>query len=144
MEILSLIKTFPGTHYFLRKGAGSDKRSGTGAAGCQSQGRQRVETTNYETIAGAKKKRIRGKFIRKWFTGKIKSPEGFRPPGFFWLIESFLIRNLICGGIRGFVIECWIIGMDSVGDVVYGNDKRTSGFDFPGFKGHGAIGRGNA
>ncbi len=55
----------------------------------------------------------------------------------------YMSRPLIGGAVRGFVVEGGVVGQGGVGDVVYGNDKRTGGFDFVGHKSHGASGAGN-
>ena len=76
-----------------------------------------------------------------------KSPEGnpaFRALTDYKIMYDRMIRPLIGGGIRGFVVECGIVGQGGVGDVVYPNGKGTGGFDFVRHKAHGAIGPGNA
>ena len=59
-----------------------------------------------------------------------KSPEGFRPPGFYQFKQLCMIRSLKVSGIRGFDVEQGIVGIGGVGDVGHCNGKGTGGFDF--------------
>ena len=55
-----------------------------------------------------------------------------------------MIGSLKGGGIRGFVVECGIVGQNGMGDIGYRNDKRSMGFNPGRYKSHGTIGCGNA
>jgi len=71
-----------------------------------------------------------------------KGPEGFRLPGFYQVAKSLMSRFLVVGGISGFDIECGIVSVKGVGNVVYRNSKGTGGF-YPGRgKGNGSAGSG--